>query len=179
CEDILHHVYSFPTRRSSDVLLFKIGLNGFFRHVATVVDIIIFTDQTSNLNFFRLCIVLVNSVITNMRIGRHHNLPVIGWVCENFLVTGCPCIKTDFACSCTDFSSGLTVINRSIFKHQNGWQLAAVGDRLTALPSLPFSLPTLLHLPTHPTPYHLNSLPSPHTSTFNAPDLETRHATSL
>ena len=57
-----------------------------------------FDNKAFDMNGVRLNILIINPVITDQRIGHHHDLAGVGRVSQDFLIAGHGGIKDSFAC---------------------------------------------------------------------------------
>src|ERR1700743_949927 len=101
-------------RNRYNILFLEIILYRLLRLFASIVNVIIFTNQPGYLDMPRFNFFLSNTIITDMRIGGHHDLAEIGGIGKNFLVAGHPGIKTDLACSCSYFPGSFAIKYGSI-----------------------------------------------------------------
>src|SRR5690606_30161488 len=116
-----HQRTRIDIRDTDKVLCLKIALDRLIGHLAAIVDVIILTDKTSDLYLSGFRIVPVDTVVADMRIGRHHDLSIVGRVGKYLLISSRPCVETDLSGSCSDFSGSFAMEYSSVLKNQNCW----------------------------------------------------------
>ena len=81
----------------NDILFLEIVLYRFLCLFAGIVDIVILTNQPGYLDVIRFHFLLRDTVIADVRVGGHHDLPEIRGVGKYLLVAGHAGIKADLA----------------------------------------------------------------------------------
>jgi len=79
-------------------------------------------DQARSLHLGRFHILLIDTIVTNVRIGQGDDLLAVARVCENFLVAGHGGVEHHFADSRADATNGIADKHRAVCERQNGWR---------------------------------------------------------
>ena len=78
----------------------------------------------------RLGVVLIRAVVADLRIRQHHDLPGIGRVGEDFLVSGDRGIEDHFARAFDGRTKTLSLEDRAVFQGEDCWVQWGVSSRL-------------------------------------------------
>src|SRR6185437_13100820 len=109
-----HQLACVYIRNADNILLLEIILYRFVSLLAAVGDVIVFTNQPCYLDVPRFNFIFIYSIVTDMRISRHHDLPEIGGIGKYLLVAGHAGIEADLAGGSSHFSGGLSIKNCSV-----------------------------------------------------------------
>src|SRR6056297_15153 len=115
---MMHQLSRVHTRYSDDVISFEVLLETAVGHrVAEFLG-----ERPDNQPGYhhgpRLVIATHCAVVSDVRVGHHHHLPVIARIGKNLLVARHTCVKAKLTAGCTDLSDSCSVSNRTVGQSQ-------------------------------------------------------------